>query len=89
MNFVTMMLEAAQKEGFKIEVGSDHCLDYSGTDAKKADEAVNAIDEAEVFIFRGGKRIGWALIVNGLDEDERIADTAYPWMNAWCEENVQ
>ena len=89
MNLVKTMLEAAQAEGFKIQVICEGEEDYAGPDAAKALEAVDAVDEAEVSLWRAGDnhRLGWALIVNGLAEDERIADTAYPWMNAWCEAN--
>ncbi|PZR92293.1 MAG: hypothetical protein DI537_13995 [Stutzerimonas stutzeri] len=89
MDYVRKMLEDASAAGLEISVECDGDVDYRGTDAAAADEAVRACDEMSVHLKQpDGKTVGWALIINELAEDERIADTSGVWMSRWWEENV-
>lgn len=90
-NFVRKMLNDAADAGFLIQVdGGGEELDYEGAHAALAEEAIVAVDEAQVILRQGQKRIGWCLIVNGLAEDERIADAGSDdWIDDWCERNVR
>jgi len=92
-NFVRKLLKDAADAGHFIVVdGGGDEPDYQGTRASRAEAAVNAVDEAQVILFEheGGRRIGWCLIVNGLPEDERIADTGTDdWIDFWCERNIR
>jgi hypothetical protein len=84
------MLKDAQAAGFKIYVTCDGHLDYVGFSAGLANAAIDAVNEAEVTLREGnGIRAGWAHIVNGLEEDERIADTsANDWLDHWWKRNI-
>jgi hypothetical protein len=48
-------------------------------------EATNHVEEAQLVIRDGfGDKVAWAIVIPGLEPDERIADySANPWMDAW------
>lgn len=89
-NYVRKLLTDAEDAGFKIVVRCDGEIDYSGFHAAAAEEAVTAVDEAIIILSEGnGARRGTALIVNGLAEDERIADTSGSgWIEDWWQKNL-
>lgn len=90
-NYVRKLLNDAQAAGLQMTVfGGDTTPDYVGHHPAEAEEAINAVEEA-VLDLRGadGKRVGWALIIDGVDPDERIADCdGKGWISKWCEENI-
>jgi len=89
MNYVRKLLEDARAAGLNMVVRCEGEIDYKGDDPAAAEKAITDVDEAQVnFYTENGHRAGWALIVNGLDEDERIADTSGQWVNEWCERNI-
>jgi hypothetical protein len=52
---------------------------------------IESVEEAQVIIRdASGEKIGWALIIEGLDDDETVADyTCTPFMKAWDQEYNQ
>ncbi|WLR90963.1 hypothetical protein [Shinella zoogloeoides] len=92
INFVRKMLNEAAHAGFqfKVDGGGDE-PDYVGFHPALAEDAINAVDEAQVTLKDAhGMRMGWCLIVNGLNEDERIADAGSDdWIHDWCERNIR
>lgn len=90
-NYVRKMLNDAESAGLRITVhGGGREPDYVGYHPASAEEAVIAVDEAEVeFHDTSGAKVGWALIINGLEEDERIADAGSDdWVDEWCGANI-
>ena len=87
-NLIRKMLLEAQAEGFTFVVdGGGDEPDYVGNDALEALDAIEAVDEAELTLV-GDEGDEWALIVNGLDEEERLADmTSGGWFENWHEVN--
>lgn len=75
------MIELALSNGWQISVeASEDCerLLRKSTDVEKIVDAVESVDRAEVYFYSAsGQLIGSASIVNGLAEDEEIAD--YSW----------
>ena len=87
-NLIRKMLLDAQAEGFTfvVDSGGDE-PDYIGDSALEALDAIESVDEAELTIV-GDDLDEWALIVNGLDEEERLADmSAGGWFEYWHEVN--
>lgn len=70
------MLKLAAAEGFIFLVSCDDEIDYEGTDAIDALDAIEACDEMELQLIDPATEtvVGWALICNDLDDDEKIAD---------------
>lgn len=87
-NYVRKLLIDAEAAGLNFEVhGGGDEPDYTGHHPANAEEAVNAVEEAEV-VFRDaqGNKVGWALIISGLEDDECIADCdGAGWVNKWSE----
>jgi hypothetical protein len=71
MNAGLALIREAARRGYTIDVeGMDR---HSSAEAAWLD--VQAVEEATVrFTDRRGNRVGWAWIVNGLDDDEALAD---------------
>ncbi len=77
MNYVQLVLAEATLQQLTMQViGDDGTVDYKGSDCCLAMEAVDACDEMTVVFWNKFKRVGVMLVVNGLAEDERIADCA-------------
>lgn len=88
-NYVRKLLTDAEEAGLQITVHCDGEIDYRGFHAAQAEEAVKAVDEAQVRFREGdGLAVGWCLIINGLEPEELIADTSGEWVNAWWQANV-
>lgn len=88
-NYVRKLLTDAESAGFKFTVHCDGEVDYNGFHAAEAEEAVRAVDEAQIRFREGdGPAIGWCLIINSLAPDEQIADTSGEWMEAWWQRNL-
>lgn len=64
---------AADRSLFAVVICEGY-TDYRGENMAKAYDAVEAVEEAEVYFFEDGEQVGWALILIGLDGDEQIAD---------------
>jgi hypothetical protein len=79
MNAMDLLNEAADLNLY-IRVKSDGIIDYSGQNASAAYDAIEAVEEADVVFYEvnaegnGMTRVGWAMILIDLDEDEQIAD---------------
>ncbi len=89
-NLIRKMLLEAQAEGwtFVVDGGGDE-PDYVGSDALEALDAVEAVDEAQLTMVHDEVDDEWALIVNGLDEEERIADcTSGGFIENWLDINA-
>jgi hypothetical protein len=84
---VRNMIAAAIAAGYYICVSCDGEIDYEGVSVNDALDAIEAVDEAVVYFDEEGASIGYALIVNDLDEDEKIADCS-GWVNNWVDENM-
>lgn len=90
-NYLGKMLEDAAAAGFIMTVyGGDSEPDFVGCHPAKAEEAIDAVEEAELILQDEGlKKVGWALIVGGVSEDERIADCGDgDWIDTWTEANI-
>lgn len=97
-NYVRNMMKDAISAGFKVRVLWDGELGYFGDSIIKANKAVNAVEEACVCIIDVndpdgdpilGKSVGSAMIVNGLEDDERIANTdENGFCDHWMRTNV-
>lgn len=88
-NMVRKMLLEAQAEGwtFVVDGGGDE-PDYVGNDALEALDAIEAVEEAELTMVHDECEDEWAMIVNGLDENERIVDCACGgFIENWTEVN--
>lgn len=70
-----------------VDDGGDELALRRSKDAKEIMEAIDAVDESELFIHGpDGKRIAWVLIVLGNDPDEEVADCSdNAFMTAWWE----
>jgi hypothetical protein len=85
-NYVRKLLTAAEEQGFKMIVRCEGETDYAGYHAAAAEDAVNAVEECHVrFRDANGKQAGVIFIVNGLDEEERIADSGGAWVESWLQ----
>ncbi len=73
---VAGLLNIAARRGYTFVVMSDGVTDYEGSKKLDALEAIEAVDECDVVLFDGNEWVGTALIINGLEEDERIADSS-------------
>jgi hypothetical protein len=90
-NYLRKMLNAASGEGFKFEVqGGGDEADYIGHHPAGAEEALVAVEEAELILFDAeGKKVAWALILPGLAPDEVVADCgAGDWIDKWWSRNA-
>jgi hypothetical protein len=86
MNSVKNLLIAAAALELSFRCEGEGVVDYAGHNVRDALEAVEAVDEEEISFFdTDGELVGWALIVNGLDEEERIADCS-GWVNQYLDE---
>ena len=58
------------------------------TDKELILEHIRSVEEAEIWIYENGEKVGWALIIPfGLEDNETVADfTMTPFMNYWDEE---
>lgn len=98
-NYVHKLMKDAVDAGFELLVLWDGEVGYSGMNVSKANAAVNAVEEACVCIIDTkdpnpdmpqGKSVGFAHIVNGLDEDERISNTGHlDWCDRWTTANIR
>jgi hypothetical protein len=90
-NYLRKMLTDAEAAGLHFTVSSDGDIDYQGFHAAAAEEAVVACDTMDVTlrVAAGQRPVGWAMIVNGLEPDEVIADTSGAWMNDWWDRNIR
>ncbi len=70
---------------FVVRYGSE--IDYQGENIDDAMDAIEACDEMEVHFYddESDRYAGWALIINDLDEDEKIADCS-GIVNKWLDE---
>ncbi len=74
---------------FIVRYGGE--VDYVGQNIDKAMDAIEACDEMEVHFFEEDEpeyMLGWALIINDLDEDEKIADCS-GIVNKWLDEETR
>lgn len=90
-NYIRKLLNDAQAQGFHMTVhGGGEGPDYTGYHPAEAEEAINAVDEAELELHQDNKKMGWALIIDGVAPDERIADCGSgDWIDKWTKENIQ
>lgn len=90
-NFLRKMLNDAEAAGLKFKVyGGGDEPDYLGHHPASAEEALIAVEEAELILFdRDGNKVGWALVLPGLAYDEVIADCgADDWIAGWTAKNI-
>ncbi len=73
-NSMHYLVKAAVAAGYKLTCGYDGEVDYQGLDADKAIEALEACDQMDLYIELPSGAREWALIINGLEPDEIIAD---------------
>lgn len=91
-NYIRKMLIDAQAQGLKMIVhGGGDEPDYIGYHPASAEEAINAVEEAELELLdASGAKVAWALIIDGVEPDERIADCGLlDWIDLWTKENYQ
>lgn len=91
-NYLRRMLNEASIRNFKFEVhGGGDEPDYIGHHPALAEEAITAVEEAELILFDpNGKKVAWALILPGLEPDEVVADCgAGDWIDTWTSRNIQ
>lgn len=89
-DFVNQILSDAKQAGFSFLVTYDDEVDYKGDDVKQAIEAIEACDEMAVtFLDTEQKTVGWMLVINGLADDERIANFSGAWIDQWHKRYVQ
>jgi len=96
-NQIIHLIRYAKAKGCVISVydGEAWAVKRS-TNEREIIEAIQSVDDAQIVIRDpngiepGGGKVGWALIVNGLENDELVADhTANEWMDAWAEDYNQ
>lgn len=88
-NYVRRLLIACEEAGFTMIAHYDGDIDYKGTSAAAAEDAITACDEMNLTIRdRHGKKVSWALIINSLEPDERFADYSGAWLDAWVRDNL-
>lgn len=68
------LVSHAQDAGWIMRAHYDGEIDYEGTNAAEALEALEACDEMGLVILNCGITIGSFQIINGLEPDEVIAD---------------
>lgn len=77
----------AREYTFKV-VSEDGTVDYLGFNFARTMDAIEAVDEAIVYIYdEDGANVGSVLVINGLDEDERCAD-ASGWADIYLEMEI-
>lgn len=88
-NYIRKLLNDAAGLSMVVDGGGDE-PDYNGFDPAEAEKAIDAVEEAELRLFDAtGKKVAWALIVNGVEPDERIADCGSgDWIDRWTKENI-
>ena len=87
MNAYKTLVHNAIKDGYTVSVWDGEAWPVKrSVKANDIYEAIESVDEAQLRIRdKDGEYIGWALIVNGLADDELVADfTDTPVMNALC-----
>ena len=90
-NYVRKLLNDAQTAGLRMTVhGGGDEPDYSGHHPAEAEEAINAVEEAELELHdSSGNKVAWALIIDGVEPDERFADCGSgDWIDRWTRENI-
>jgi hypothetical protein len=83
---VRKMLLAAISAGFTLQIGSEGEVDYDGNNIVDAMDAVEALEEVDVYVEDAGEIVGWACIIPDLDSDEQIANCS-GWVDQWVEQN--
>lgn len=87
-NYLRELLRHCETAGHTMICSYDGEVDYEGTSAAEAEEALTACDEMSLTIRdRWGKRVGWALIIPGLAPDEVIADYSGERLGNWMEKH--
>lgn len=86
-NSIIHLIRYAKAQGCVISVNDGGAWAVKkSTNEKEILEAVNSVDEATLLIRKGDHVCGRADIVNGLDNDELVADhTDNAWFQAWSE----
>ncbi|MBA8881671.1 hypothetical protein [Phyllobacterium myrsinacearum] len=77
MSILKDLLTAAVASGFTLTAFYDDHTDpdYRGQDVSKCIEALEACDEMTLTLYDGyGVHQGWVAIINGLDDEEQIAN---------------
>lgn len=104
-NAVTHLIRYAKAQGLVLSVHDGERWETKlSTNEKEIMDTVNSVDEATIAILDPNNRvpkndgkgtmvakcIGKAFIVNGLDNDELVADcTANEWFDKWTEQYNQ
>lgn len=88
-NYIRKLLEDGAKQGYQFVIdGGGEEPDYKGTNVDEALEAIDAVEEATaIFYTENWLHRGFAFIINGVEEDERIAD-CNGWVSGWFETNI-
>lgn len=90
-NYIRKLLNDAQAAGLRMTVhGGGETPDYTGFHPAEAEEAINAVEEAELVLNdQDGTKVAWALIIDGVAPDERIANCgSNDWIENWTKENI-
>jgi len=66
--------------------GGDEPAESYSTDEKKIIDAIEAVELAELIIYKDGERQGWAQVIPfGLEDDETVSDhTVSDFFQVWC-----
>ena len=70
----TLLVRKALAAGYVCECSYDNIVDYSGTDETQIMDALGSCDEMTLRLYKDGFRTEAALIIMGLEPDERVAD---------------
>lgn len=85
-NSALHLIRYAKAQGNVVSVydGGDWAIKKSDNEREIMD-AMNSVDEAQIIVRdKEGNKMGWALIVNGLDPEELVADHSdNDWFQAW------
>jgi len=88
-DFLRKLITDAVAAGFTLDVNHEGETDYLGTNPDEAYKAATACDCMWInLIAADGKVTGYALVINGLNDDEVIADYSGQWLDEWWNRNI-
>lgn len=88
-NYIRKLLTACEDKGYSFICAYDDTVDYKGTHAAEAEEALMACDEMNLRIMDGETQIANILIVNENDGAEVFSDWSGEFMDKWWKENCE
>ena len=87
MKLLNKLLTEAAERGLSFSCEGEGEIDYRGNDVRKALDAVEAVDEEEIYFMDDDAMVGWALIVPGLSDEEWIVDCS-GFVGRWMDDNA-